>query len=485
MSELRGLVGLAVLIGIAVVFSKNRSGIRWRTAAAALTVQVVFALLVLRWGPGREALDWVSDRVTQLIGYTNEGTSFVFGPLTGVGSEDETIFALQVLPVIIFLGALIGLLFYLRVIQYVTHVIGGGIAVLLRVSKIEAMYASTVIFLGQSEAPLMIAPYLRGLTTAQLFTVMTSGFAAAAGSTLVGYSLLGAPLPYLLAATVMNAPAGLLMAKLVWPDGTEDTARRRTTPRGESAEEKAAAAVGATRVHEDDAVRRGRDRDADVPETSGAASSDRLGDDERHDRDSDDADEHADAASEDFDVRSVRDEESANAIDALGRGALAGGKIAVTVGALLIAFIALIAMANSILSGIGGWFGYDDLTFQKVLGWAFAPLAWLLGVPWDEAAQAGSYMGEKTVLNEFVAFSSFGPHVPDLSSTTVVIVTFALAGLRELRLDRDPDRNPVQSATGASDQRRAARPASAAGRQPGQPGQRRHRRSGRATLTAR
>jgi concentrative nucleoside transporter, CNT family len=130
----------------------------------------------------------------------------------------------------------------------------------------------------------------------------------------------------------------------------------------------------------------------------------------------------------DVDVRTVRDEESANAIDALGRGALAGGRIAVTVGALLIAFVALIALANGILSGVGGWFGADDLTFQRIVGWAFAPLAWLLGVPWSEAVRAGSYMGQKTVLNEFVAYASFGPHVKELSGVTVVIVTFALAG---------------------------------------------------------
>ena len=363
MSQFRGLLGLALLLAVAFALSKNRRGISWRTVVAALVLQAAFAALVLRWGPGRDALGWVSDRVQSLIGYADEGTAFVFGPLLGVGSRNSTIFALQVLPVIVFLGALIGLLFYLRVIQYATYVVGGAISWLLRVTKIEALFSTTVIFLGQSEAPLMIAPYLRGLSTAQLFTVMSSGFAAAAGSTLVGYSLLGAPLPYLLAATVMNAPAGLLMAKLLWPDSTPEP-----------------------------------DQDA------------------------------SDAGADDLDVRTVRDEESANAIDAVGRGALAGGRIAVTVGALLIAFIALIAMANGILSQIGAWFGSSSLTFQQLVGWAFSPLAWLLGVPWSEAVQAGSYMGQKTVLNEFVAYAAFGPKVGELSTITVVIVTFALAG---------------------------------------------------------
>ncbi|MDX6317254.1 MAG: concentrative nucleoside transporter, family [Nocardioidaceae bacterium] len=375
MQHLRGLLGLVFLLAVAVAFSKNRRGIAWRTVVGALLLQAGFAALVLRWGPGRDALSWVSDRVTTLIGYTNQGTAFVFGPLTAAGSKNQTIFALQVLPVIVFLGALIGLLFYLRVIQFATYVIGGAISWALRVTKIESLFAATVIFLGQSEAPLMIAPYLRGLTTAQMFTVMTSGFAAASGSTLVGYSLLGAPLKYLLAATVMNAPAGLLMAKLVWPDSTEERAARADGP---------------------DAASRSDEPDGE--------------------------------AATDVDVRTVRDEESANAIDALGRGALAGGRIAVTVGALLIAFVALIALANGILSGVGGWFGVDSLTFQRLVGWAFAPLAWLLGVPWSEAVQAGSYMGQKTVLNEFVAYASFGPHVHELSSVTVVIVTFALAG---------------------------------------------------------
>ncbi len=366
MADLRGILGLALLLLVAVAMSKHRRGIPWRTVGVALALQVGFAALVLRWGPGKDALQWVSDRVATLIGYADEGTSFVFGPLLEVGDKGETIFALQVLPVIIFLGALIGLLYYLRVVQWATWVIGGALARLLGISKVESMYGATVIFLGQSEAPLMISPYLRSLRRGQLFTVMTAGFAAAAGSTLVGYSLLGAPLEYLLAATVMNAPASLLMAKIMWPD---------STPEDDELE-------GATPVDADD----------------------------------------------DADVRSVRDEESSNLIDAVGRGALAGARIAVTVGALLIAFVALIAMADGILGAVGGWFGADDLTFERILGWGLAPLAWLLGVPWSEAVQAGSWIGEKTVLNEFFAFANFGPEVDGLAPVTVAVVTFALAG---------------------------------------------------------
>jgi CNT family concentrative nucleoside transporter len=211
-----------------------------------------------------------------------------------------------------------------------------------------------VIFLGQSEASLLIQSYLSRRTRSELFAVMTAGFASVAGSTLVGYALLGAPLPYLLAASVMNAPGSLYIAKMMFPETEESQTQ-----------------VG---------------------------------------------------------VRDVRDEESANVIDATARGALNGGRIAVIVGCLLIAFISLIALANGLLSGVGEWFGYDGLTFQKVLGWAFAPVAWLIGVPYDEAAQVGTYIGEKTVLNEFVAYADFGPHVDELSPQAAVITTFALAG---------------------------------------------------------
>ena len=349
---MRGLVGLAVLLALAYAVSSDRSRIPWRTVIVGLAIQIAFAVLVLRWSVGKDVLDFVAGQVKAVIDYTNAGIDFLFGSV--VANKKQTIFAFQVLPVIIFLGALVGLLFYLRVIQWVVELVGGAIARLLHTTKVESLYAATVVFLGQSEAPLMIQAYLSKLTRSELFVVMTAGFASVAGSTLVGYALLGAPLPYLLAAAVMNAPAALYIGRMMMPETEESEV--------------------------------------------------------------------------DADVRSVRDEESANAIDATARGALNGGRIAVIVGALLIAFISLIALANGLLGGAGEWFGYDGLTFQRVLGWAFAPVAWLIGVPWDEAAQAGTYIGEKTVLNEFVAYSDFGPDVKHLSDQTVVVVTFALAG---------------------------------------------------------
>ena len=353
MSQLQGLIGLAAILGLAVVASSDRSRIPWRTVALGLALQVGFALLVLRFGPGRDALDFVAGQVAALVAYAEEGTTFVFGRLT---EGEGGVFAFQVLPVIVFLGALIGMLYYLRVIQLLVHYLGGAIAWALRTSRLESVYAATVIFLGQTEAPLLISPYLERLTRSELFAVMTAGFAAVAGSTLVGYALLGAPLEYLLAASLMNAPGALLMAKIMLPE-----------------------------------------TEAETEATAGS-------------------------------VRDVRDEESANVIDATGRGALAGGRIAAIVAALLIAFVSLIAMANGVLGGVGGWLGDDTLSFEKILGYAFAPVAWAIGVPWGEAQEAGNLIGLKTVLNEFVAFAELGKQVDQLSEKTVLVSTFALAG---------------------------------------------------------
>ncbi len=378
MASAQGLLGLAAILAVAFIVSADRRAISIRTVGVGLALQFAFALAVLRWNPGRDALKWFAGKVASLIGYTNQGSQFLFGPKLAGGKD--TIFAFQVLPVIIFLAALIGLLYYLRVVQYFVYYVGGAVAWLLRVTRIESTYAVSVIFLGMSEAPLLVAPYLASVSGAELYTIMSGGLAAVAGSTLIGYSLLGAPLTYLLAASVMNAPGALVIAKLIEPTRREDPEATRDP------------------VEQDGA---------------GEAPPDRGG---------------APAAAEEFDVRSVRDEESANIVDAIGRGAITGLRIAVTVGALLIAFIALIAMANGIISGVGGWFGNSTLTLQKVFGWIFAPVAWLIGVPWSEASTAGNFIGQKTVLNEFVAFTSFGPQVHHLSHKTVLVVTFALAG---------------------------------------------------------
>ncbi|HOQ54461.1 MAG TPA: NupC/NupG family nucleoside CNT transporter [Micropruina sp.] len=355
MDRFQGVLGIVAILGLVVALSRFRTRINWRILGAGFALQVVTALLVLKWEPGFKALEALSAGVSTLIGYADEGTKFVFGALL---DQDKIgfVFALSVLPVIIFIGALIGLLYYLRVIQWFIEIVGTAMKWVVGVSKIESVWATTVIFLGMSEAPLVIAPYLKKLTKSALFTCMVGGFASVAGSTLVGYSLLGAPLPYLIAASVMNAPASLVIAKGLWPETEE----------------------------------------SDL----------------------------------DGSVRDVKDTESANVIDALARGALSGGHLAVIVGCLLIAFIATIALANGLVSGVAGWFGHPEITFDKIFGWIFAPVAWLIGVPWNEAPTVGNLIGQKTVLNEFVAYSTLGPMVTanTLSSKSVVISTFALAG---------------------------------------------------------
>lgn len=355
MDRFQGVLGIAVIFGLVFLASKFRTRINWRILGAGFALQIVTALLVLKWEPGFQALQAVSGGVSTLIKYADEGTKFVFGGL--VGNKDiGFIFALGVLPVIIFIGALIGLLYYLRIIQWFIEIVGTAMKWVVGTSKIESVWATTVVFLGMSEAPLVIAPYLKKLTKSALFTCMVGGFASVAGSTLVGYSLLGAPLPFLIAASVMNAPASLVIAKGLFPETEE----------------------------------------SDL----------------------------------DGSVRDVKDTESANVIDALARGALSGGHLAVIVGCLLIAFIAVIAMANGMISGIAGWFGHPEITFDKIFGWIFAPVAWLIGVPWNEAPTVGNLIGQKTVLNEFVAYSNLGPMVTgnQLSPKSVLISTFALAG---------------------------------------------------------
>lgn len=356
MARFQGLLGIIAILAVLILFSRNRRQINWRTLGVGLALQVVLSLLVLKWSVGFQVMKSVSQALQKLTDFTNEGTSFVFGSL--FGQDNSFVFALNVLPVIIVLGAIIGALYYLRVIQFLVDIIGGALKWLLGTSKVESVWAATVIFLGQSEAPLVIQPYLKKLTRSELFTCMTGGFASVAGSTLIGYSLLGAPLEYLLAASVMNAPGSILVAKALMPE---------------------------TEKSELDAS-----------------------------------------------VRDVRDTESKNIVDAIGRGAMSGGQIAVAVGCLLIAFIAMISMLSAILGGIGGWFGQENWSLEGLFGLLFSPLAWLIGVPWDHASLVGSFIGEKTIINEFVGYTSFGENISNLDPKSIMISTFALAGFANI-----------------------------------------------------
>ncbi|WP_425230963.1 NupC/NupG family nucleoside CNT transporter [Sphingomonas sp.] len=354
-----GLAGILVILGIAVLLSTNRRAIRLRVVGAAFALQAGIAVLVLYVPAGKLVIEALARGVANLLGYAQAGIDFIFGPLAGPALGGHS-FALAALPVIIFFAAVISILYYLKVMQFVVKWIGGGIQYVTGISKVESLGAAANIFVGQSEAPLVIRPYLAELTPSQIFCVMTVGMAGVAGTILAAYaSMLGTDLlPYLLAASFMSAPGGILMAKLVMPDDPADAGREPAV-------------------------------EGDIP---------------------------------------FGEERPANVIMAAAEGAQTGVKLAVAVGAMVLAFVALVALANGILGGIGGWFGHPDLTFQAILGRVFQPVMYLLNVPWDEAGAAGGLFGTKVVINEFVAFGYLKDAKAALSPHTVAVVTFALCG---------------------------------------------------------
>jgi CNT family concentrative nucleoside transporter len=356
---LTGIAGIVVILLIAIAFSADRRAIRPRVVGAAFALQAAIAVLVLYVPAGRAVLAWLSGGVADLLGYANAGTQFLFGKLAT--DPLGQMFAIQALPVIIFFAALVSILYHVGIMQLVVRWIGGGIEKVIGVSKVESLCAAANIFVGQSESPLVIRPYLAGLNQAQVFAVMTSGMAGVAGTILAAYASMGIKIDYLLAASFMSAPGGLLMAKIIMPD-----------PRS---------AAGADIADEEIVI-----------------------------------------------AEATHDEEKpANIIMAAAQGAQTGVRLAVAVGAMVLAFVALVALANGLLTGVGHWFGIDDLTFQRLLGYGFAPVMFLLNVPWHEAIVAGGLFGEKIVLNEFVAYISLGKDT-QLSPHTVAVVTFALCG---------------------------------------------------------
>jgi CNT family concentrative nucleoside transporter len=347
---------MVVILLIAIALSSNRKAIRPRVVLSAFALQAGLAALVLYVPWGNRALRGAAAGVSNLLGYANEGTKFLFGALATDKLGQN--FAIQALPVIIFFASLISILYYLGIMQYAIRWIGGGLQKVTGISKVESLCAASNIFVGQSESPLVIRPYLAGLSPEQLFCVMTVGMAGVAGTILAAYASMGIRIDYLIAAAFMSAPGGILMAKLIMPDNPGD------------------------KVEDDPAVA---------------------------------LDMHGE------------DEKPANIIMAAAQGAQTGVKLAVAVGAMVLAFVALVALANGLLGGIGGLFGYPQLSFQGILGQVFAPIMYLLGVPWNEAATAGGLFGTKVVLNEFVAFIDLGA-LKTLSPATVGIVTFALCG---------------------------------------------------------
>ena len=353
MQTVMSLVGMFVLLAIAYLLSTNRSAINRRTVMTAFALQFGIAGIIMIVPQGSDMLDVVVNGVQHVINYGNDGIDFVFGAETRERLGFTIV--LNVLPVIIFFSALMSLLYYFGVMQWVIAIAGGWLRKLLKTSHTESMSAVSNIFIGHTEAPLVVRPYLANMTESELFAVMTGGCATIAGAVMAAYANLGVDLKYLITASFMAAPGGLLMAKML------------------------------------------------LPET-----------------------EHKDTK---FDPDETGDiEKPVNIFDAVGSGAATGLALALNVGAMLLAFVAMIGLINGILGGIGGWFGADDLTLQGILGMVFAPIAFLIGVPWGEALQAGSLIGQKIVVTEFYAYLSFVDIKDTLSAHTQVIVTFALCG---------------------------------------------------------
>lgn len=362
MGTLNSLLGIVVLLGIAFLLSNNKRAINFRTVFGALASQIGIAALILYVPVGRNALGAMAEGGAKVISYGNEGVAFLFGGLVSdkmfeVFGGGGFVFAFRVLPIIVFFSALISLLYYVGIMQWVIKIIGGGLQKVLGTSQAESMSAAANIFAGQSEAPLVVKPYISKMTESELFAVMCGGLASIAGSVMAGYAGMGVPLTYLIAASFMAAPAGLLFAKII------------------------------------------------LPQTEKFNDS----------------------------IENVELEKPANVLDAAAAGASSGMHLALNVGAMLISFIALIALINGVLGAVGGWFGYEGLNLGLILGWIFKPLAWAIGVPWNEAEVAGQMIGLKLAINEFVGYLEFakylGPEAPmALTDKTKAIVTFALCG---------------------------------------------------------
>lgn len=359
MNILWGLVGMLTVMGVGVLISYNRKDIKAQTILGALTFQVGFAFITLKTEFGRNALLKMSAGVEKITESAYEGINFLFGDLT---SGDGFIFAFEALGIIVFFSALIAVLYHLGVMQLLVDAIGGFLSKLLGTTKVESLSAAANIFLGHTEAPLVVKPYMKKITNSELFAIMVGGFASVSGSVLVGYSLMGIPLNYLLAASVMAAPAGLLMAKLVYPMPKE------------------------------------MDKEAEK------------------------------ALEAEIEAEEEENEEKIGIIEAAANGAAEGLQMALNIGGMLLAFIALIAVVNNLIGWVGGWFGYGDITLQSILGVIFSPLMIAIGVVPEEAIMAGGFIGQKIVINEFVAFSDFGAIVDQMSEKTVMILTFALCG---------------------------------------------------------
>jgi len=357
MQLLMSLVGIATIFVLAAIISSNRKAINLRTIAIAFALQTAIAAFVLYVPAGGRILDKVVRGVQFVINQGKHGIEFVFG--TQIESSLGFTIAFGVLPVIVFFAALMSVLYYLGIMQRVVGTFGGWLHKLLGTSHAESVSAVSNIFVGHTDAPLVVRPYLKGMTQSELFAVMTGGCATIAGAVMMGYAQMGVELKYLITASFMAAPGGLMMAKILMPE----TESHDEMPEPEEVEE---------------------------------------------------------------------EDQPVNIFEAIGNGAMIGMNVALSVGAMLVAFVGLIYLINGLLGVFGGLVGVEDLTVQWVLGKLFAPLAFLLGVPWAEAAQAGSLIGQKLVINEFYAYVSFVDIKETLSPYTQLVVTFALCGFSNL-----------------------------------------------------
>ncbi len=360
------MFGALVILSIAVAFSTNRRAIRWTTVAWGLGLQVLFALIVLKTTAGKATFDTLGYYITRLLGFAGVGAAFVFGPLgsAGVwgdamsrvfgpdGAQYAVIFAFQVLPTIIFIAALFAILYYFGIMQIVVRIFATVMQRVMGASGAESLNVAASIFMGQTEAPLTIRPYLPEMTYSELMTVMTSGMAHISGGIMAAYISFGIEAKFLLTAVIMTAPGTIMMAKMLVPE-------------------------------------------TETPKTMGT-------------------------------VRLEVERTDVNVIDAAGRGTGEGLHLALNVGAMLISFLALIALVNAILHHVP--FAGTPLSLERIFGWVFAPVAWSMGVPWKDASQIGNLLGTRMALNEFVAYSKLGPMKAQIDPKSFTIATFALCG---------------------------------------------------------
>ena len=352
METLISLLGIGILFGLGILLSVERHQINWRTVGFALLLQFALGGISLYFPLGVAVLEAISNAVSTVLNNAQDGIDFVFGSIGAF--EMGFIFAFHVLPVIVFFSSLVSVLYHLGIMGWLIRIIGGALQRLLRTSRAESMSATANIFVGQTEAPLIVKPYIADMTRSELFAIMVGGMSTVAGSVLAGYVLLGVEIQYLLAASFMAAPGGFLMAKLLLPEAEKIVSEE-----------------------------------------------------------------------EEF---TLEFESHVNVIDAAASGASSGMSLALNVGAMVLAFVGLIALVNTLLSSLGAMIGLADLSLQLLLGYAFQPLAFIVGIPWEETRLAGSLIGQKLVFNEFVAFVSFTDQVTLLSDRSQAIVTFALCG---------------------------------------------------------